>query len=82
MKTSPARFISHVRVKTCNIGEESDDFEMILGASPVDWETAIKVNENRKLRIGLQMWSVRLLDGILQDHFLYIEQRFYRSHFT
>lgn len=73
MKTSPARFISHVRVKTCNIGEESDDFEMILGASPVDWETAIKVNENRKLRIGIEQrfyrsqssFPRRLMDRVL-----------------
>jgi hypothetical protein len=59
VQAGPARFIGHVRVESGKIGEQSDDFEMVLSARPVDWETAVEVNEACELRVGLERRSVK-----------------------
>lgn len=54
MQAGPARFIHNVGVESSNIGEESDDLEMVLSACPVDWETAVEVSEACEVQVGLQ----------------------------
>lgn len=55
MQACPTRFVGNVRVESSNIGEQSDDLQMILCACPVNWETAIEVKQACKLRVGLQI---------------------------
>jgi hypothetical protein len=55
MQAGPSRFVCNVRVQSSNIGEQPDDLDMVLSACPVDWKTAVEVNEACELRIGLQM---------------------------
>lgn len=53
MKTGPARIVSHVGIEARDIGEESDDFELVLSACPVYGEAAIKVYKACELGICL-----------------------------
>ena len=54
MKTGPARFVSYVRIEPGYIRKESDDFDVVLGASPVYGETTVEVYKIGKLWICLR----------------------------
>jgi hypothetical protein len=55
VKTSPARFVGHVRVKARDIGEESDDLEVVLSASPVYGKSTIEIH--KVCELGICLWD-------------------------
>lgn len=57
MQAGPARYVSHVRVESWSIGEQSNYLEVVLSARPVYGKTTVEINEVRKLSVGLQTRS-------------------------